>query len=253
VEFDTGLQISGLLTNILINENEPIYLQFSGPCQLAYSEKEIAGQDKLRHPQGFGCPVGKIKSQTTSGNKTKILWESGIALEGELVHTHKEKDQNVLLTFKNCNVTLKEKILFDPSWGEYDLALGEKVVSVFGGAADKEAYGEFEDFSNKRIPEKKYTDLQKELFKTYQKVRDLRISKAKPNAEDLKKILDTLDKKFPNDWLLKLEIYELGFQLKQKPDWMDKIEEELQARAEKNNSVGPFILEGLKLAPQLEI
>jgi len=44
------------------------------------------------------------------------------------------------MTFKDCTVTYEGKKLFDPSWGEYDLVLGERVISVFGGAADKEAY-----------------------------------------------------------------------------------------------------------------
>ena len=30
--------------------------------------------------------------------------------------------------------------IFKPEWGNYDMAVGEKIISVFCGAADKDAY-----------------------------------------------------------------------------------------------------------------
>jgi phenylalanine-4-hydroxylase len=251
VEFDSGLQVSGVLKNILIESDQPIYLQFVGPCQLSYKEKELHGQGRQRHIEGFGCPVGKIKTQT----KNKIVWESGVTLEGELVGNVIQEKQEILRTYKNCKVTLKDKVLFDPSWGEYDLAMGEKVVSVFGGAADVEAYGEFEDFSAKRIPGKVHSDKQKDLFELYQRVRDLRqnLKKNSNIASDLQKVLDQLNKNHPHDWLLKLEIFELSFQLSEKPFWVKDIANELEQRAKKDQDIGHFIMEGIRLAPQLEI
>ena len=46
----------------------------------------------------------------------------------------------VLITFSNCTVKNGERVLFDPAWGEYDMAVGERITSVFNGAADKDAY-----------------------------------------------------------------------------------------------------------------
>ena len=251
VEFDSGVQVSGLLVNILSNDSNPYYLQFKGPCQISYNEKEIENQGAKRHAEGFGCPVGKIKSQ----NDNKIVWESGVILEGQEINAVKKDSKTLIRTYKNCTVKHGDQILFDPSWGEYDLVLGEKVVSVFGGAADKEAYGEFKDFVAKKIPEKKYTDSQKNLFSLYQKVRDLRKNiQSNTNIEnDLAKIISELTEKHSKDWLLKLEILELSHKLKTKPSWADTVEKELLNRSQVNDEISHFILEGLKLAPKLDI
>ena len=43
-----------------------------------------------------------------------------------------------------------EKSCFDPSWGVYDMAVGEKVISVFSGPADIIAFDD-EPYVAKRI------------------------------------------------------------------------------------------------------
>lgn len=251
VELETGAQVSGRLTKIHKKNNEAAYLQFTGPCQISYQEKELENQGTTRHKEGFGCPVGKIKSKTAN----KIIWESGVELTGTLVSEIKKDSKVLVQTYKDCKVTLDGNILFDPSWGEYDLVLGEKVVSVFGGAADKEAYGEFEDFVAKKIPTKKYTDAQQNLFKLYQRVRDLRKNiKSNNNIEkELLSTLEELKKNHPKDWLLKLEILELSHQLPKKPEWVTEIEKDLTALTQGKEDVAHFISEGLKLSNKLEI
>ncbi|MES2769951.1 MAG: aromatic amino acid hydroxylase [Bdellovibrionota bacterium] len=253
---EVGAQVSGRLTEIHKNGDHAAYLQFTGPCQISYQEKELENQGITRHKDGFGCPVGKIKSKTTEkNNQTKILWESGVELNGILVSEIKKDSKVLIQIYKDCKVTYQGKTLFDPSWGEYDLVLGEKVVSVFSGAADKEAYGEFEDFSAKKIPPKKYSDQQQNLFNLYQKVRDLRKNiKSNNNIEkELIQILAELNKNHQKDWLLKLEILELSHQLNSKPSWTSEIEDALLEKSKQNEEVSHFIAEGLKLSPKLEI
>jgi phenylalanine-4-hydroxylase len=254
VEFQNGVQVSGKLTNILQKNNEPCYLQFTGPCQISYHEKELENQGIKRHKEGFGCPVGKIKSSQNMTGTSRIIWESGVELTGTLINETKKDSKTLIMIFKDCKVTFEGKTLFDPSWGEYDLILGEKVVSVFGGTADKEAYGEFEDFVAKKIPAKKYSDQQQNLFKLYQQVRDLRKNIMSQNniENSLLEILKEL-KNHPHDWLLKLEILELWHQLKSKPVWGKDIESELLALSQQKEKVSHFLAEGLKLAPKLEI
>lgn len=249
-EFENGVQVSGKLTKIHKKNNEAIYLQFTGPCQISYQEKELENQGTKRHKEGFGCPVGKIKSKTSN----KIIWESGVELTGTLISDIKKDSKVLVETYKDCKVTLDGNVLFDPSWGEYDLVLGEKVISVFGGAADKEAYGEFEDFVAKKIPQKKYSDEQQKLFKLYQRVRDFR-KNLKSNKDIEKELLSILNelKNYPKDWLLKLEILELSHQLNSKPAWTKDIEAELSNLAQGKEEVSHFISEGLKLAPKLDI
>lgn len=250
VEFDSGIQISGVLSKIIEKSGEAIYLQFTGPTQISKNEKQLPNQGRSRHAEGFGCPVGKIKSQSDG----YIQWESGVELKGKLIRSVPDSD-GALKTFTDCTVSYEGKILFDPSWGEYDLALGQTVVSVFGGAADKEAYGDFGDFIAKTIPPRVYSSEQNELFKLYKEVRDLRKDLANNKNIDAKlfQIFEILGSKFPNDWLLKLEILELAHQLPEKPKWTDQIKADLETKAANNKKIGSFILEGLKLSPRLQV
>ncbi len=250
VEFENGVQVSGLLSKIHTKNNKAAYLQFTGPCQISYQEKELEGQGTARHKEGFGCPVGKIKTSTESN----IVWDSGVELKGTLVSEIKKDSKTLVKTFKDCKVMLDGKVLFDPSWGEYDLVLGITVTSVFGGAADKEAYGEFDDFVAKKVPEKKYTEQQQHLFGLYQKVRDLR-KNIKGNNQIEKELIQILEelKKHPQDWLLKLEILELTYQMLSRPSWASDIESELALLAQGKEEISYFIAEGLKLASRLEI
>jgi phenylalanine-4-hydroxylase len=43
----------------------------------------------------------------------------------------------LLITFSNCSAKYRDRVLFDPEWGIYDMAVGERINSVFNGATDK--------------------------------------------------------------------------------------------------------------------
>jgi len=62
IELSTGIQISGLFTNVFEDENlKPVYFQTLGPTALAYKNKGLIGHDKEYHAKGFGSPVGLLK------------------------------------------------------------------------------------------------------------------------------------------------------------------------------------------------
>jgi len=46
------------------------------------------------------------------------------------------------ITFSNCSAKYGERVLFNPDWGTYDMAVGERITSVFNGAADKDGYNQ---------------------------------------------------------------------------------------------------------------
>jgi phenylalanine-4-hydroxylase len=56
-----------------------------------------------------------------------------------LTDTLQRDGRILLLTFQDCTVQdAAGQILFAPDWGVYDMALGEDIISVFGGTADRE-------------------------------------------------------------------------------------------------------------------
>lgn len=230
-QLESGIQIGGILKEIYNNvENGVYYLQYEGPSQLAYQKKQLSGHGPKYHASGFGTPVGLIKdlnlpaSELTlqnlekmgfkNGAKGKLHFKSGVLVEGILLGEtkieNKAKSQIIVMSFKDCSVTYKGKILFDPSWGIFDMACGKEVVSVFGGAPDRGSY--FAEIG-KKIPKGKaktnLTSGNKQLCEFYLQVRKIRESQ-KVEETTLEKILAAVEKQYPADWLLTLEILELS-------------------------------------------
>jgi phenylalanine-4-hydroxylase len=79
------------------------------------------------------------------------------------------------MSFKNCTVTYEGKTLFEPAWGIYDMAIGEKIVSAFSGPADPDAFGL--SFAVPKVKTMKILHSPKNpvnLHELYQEVRDIR-------------------------------------------------------------------------------
>ncbi len=219
VELDSGIQISGKCVEaVLANDQKTIiYLRFQGPAQLCYKDQELPGHGPNYHASGFGTALGRLQSSSWQnvlekmGSQVSLEFSSGIKLNG-LIKGKVEKDGKLLIvSFDKCSVQYKDQVLFEPPWGIYDLAIGNTVTSVFGGPADREKYGELDDFVTARVPEKKLSLTEQDLYRNYQKVRDLR--ERKVMGEDLESqleaLVDTHHKQFPFDWLLLLETYEI--------------------------------------------
>jgi phenylalanine-4-hydroxylase len=226
IELSTGIQISGKFTEVLADENRrPVYIKTTGPTALAYKNKELIGHDKEYHRDGFGSPIGKLKGINLAiedmsptdlevygiyeGKKPKLHFEGGIVVEGEII-TGKRNLQGkiILISFKNCTVKRGEDILFDPSWGIYDMAVGASVVSAFAGIADPNSYGLHFEPPKEKTHKIHYSDTEKELHVLYREVREIRES-GSIKIEKLQAIFENITCNFPKEWLLVLEIYEL--------------------------------------------
>lgn len=62
IELSTGVQISGVFTNVISDEkNRPIYIQTTGGTALSNRDKELIGHGINYHAEGYGSPIGKLK------------------------------------------------------------------------------------------------------------------------------------------------------------------------------------------------
>ena len=121
---------------------------------MSYQNKQIVGHGKNYHQDGFSSPVGRLKGQSepiesmniTQLNALGIMpnqhlnleFESGVIVQGNLLNIFRNSvGVNMIFSFKDCTVTYKNQTLFKPEWGIYDMAVGEKITSVFSGVADK--------------------------------------------------------------------------------------------------------------------
>lgn len=266
VELNSGVQISGVVTEVITPPHpsqEVAYLRFNGPSQISFKDEQLHGQGPDYHAHGFGTPVGKLKKfpsicpsklsdqqwdqlNAAPGKQMVLEFTSGVHVTGTFNGRFEQDNKTVLLSLTDAKATYGDRVLFDPSWGTYDLAIGSTVVSVFGGAADREAYGETDDFVAARVPQRTYSDEEKLYHSLYAKVRELREKKFEGAAleTELQKVLEVHDQKFANDWLLKLEAYELVSNRASKSPMTAKLRIELESMAT-NPALTSMIQDGL--------
>jgi len=217
VQLDTGLQIAGILKDFIADtQGQPIYLRFQGPCQLATDRRELPNQGTSRHEHGFSMPLGKPKpgsktlSDLKAGQRALFEFESGVKVNGVVSTFTHHQGKPVLVTWTDCKVTLGDEVLFDPSWGEYDMAVGFAVESVFAGPAHRSRYGQTEDFMAKQVPQRVISNEVRSRHQTFQAIRDLRHA-----GVDLPRLHELVNGFLMNpsiNWLQGVELLELSYQ-----------------------------------------
>ena len=261
VVLDSGLQICGTFKDCIYDDGKIVYLRTSGPGSLCVEDHELPGQGKKFHANGFGSPVGQpniggISLQSMCedeletagfipGVHQEIVFDSGLTVTGILDYIKRHKGKNILFGFINCTVTFRGDILFRPTWGKYDMALGERVVSAYPGPADPDAFGfEFQapaERTHKIVYDRKA--LKRHSF--YQQMRDIRDLKTDlNNPEDF---FNRILSEFPLDWLLLIELYD--FLKKRKDDLAlrEQVLDQLEKIKTDDPSLSGLIDDGLAL------
>lgn len=207
--YDSGLQVTGTFSELRYDEQgDAIYLKTSGPTALSLDGKQIAGHGKTTHVDGFGAPIGSVVGLANAqvGETVELQYDSGVQVKGVVTSEVSANGQRILLQLENCTVSLGEEILFDPTWGVYDLVVGEKIVSVFAGAADSEKFYEQPE-RTEEINETQVPTAWGPLDHLYQAIRKIR--EGKRNSAEIYSIHPTLLSDFPDDWLARVELVEI--------------------------------------------
>jgi phenylalanine-4-hydroxylase len=246
-EYLSGLQVTGVFNEVIVDlSNNPIYLRTTGPSALAYQNKQLAGHGRDHHKDGFGSPIGNWKStEITEGKKAKLEFESGITVEGKIEKVLRRDGKILLITFSNCTAKYGDRVLFDPSWGTYDMAVGDRISSVFNGAADKDSYNQVALVPKERTIKVPSDAKRKRLENLYAQVRKIRESKS--GYERLGEIWETQQAEHPDDWLLSMEICEILDATNQQPELKAKIERFLDEKKTKTKDLSTLISWGFRL------
>lgn len=258
-QLSSGLQISGKFTKMITDEKGEIaYLNTIGPSMLSENDKMIIGHGKNEHREGFGTPIGKLKGinklledmsleelmdyQIQIASKSTLHFESGVSVSGILQYIHQNRFGKILIMcFKECTVTYRDKILFHPEWGNYDMAVGNQVISVFSGVADKDEYETEACVSSILTDSNNYTD--NRLINLYTEVRKMRENDSNP--EGIRQIFDIVIEEYPDDWLLTVELYELAH--KQNMKLAKEIKDHLLIKANRMEHNRKLIIDGINL------
>jgi phenylalanine-4-hydroxylase len=247
VEFGTGLQVIGRLANVRGASGAPSYLQLTGPCALAIEGRILEGHGPEAHPEGYGTPIGRLADGTalstlgasdlgrfaeSAGHARLCLrFASGVVVEGRLLASRCDDGGRLqLLSFEDATVTHGDDRLFEPSWGTYDMAVGEEVWSAFAGAAD-DGYYETTEYPAILAPvreprvedEALVIDFYREALRLWES----------PDAPELVArfhfLAESLRESFPDEWLLRWNLLECLCKVGRGEDLAHTLREELLA------------------------
>ena len=125
------------------------------------------------------------------------------------------------------------------------MAVGEKIVSVFNGAADKDAYNQVALVPKERTIKCPSDAERKKLENLYAQVRDIRTRKT--GYERLGEIWETQQAEHPNDWLLSMEIYEILDEIDEQKPLKEKVAQFLNRRTAEDKEIETLINWGFRL------
>ena len=261
VELSTGLQISGVFTNVIEHEGKPIYLQTTGKTALANREKELVGHGTAAHLEGFGSPIGKLKGINLAiedmsprdlkaydiyeGETATLEFEGNIKVVGEIITGKRNlHGEIILISFKNCTVTHGETVLFRPEWGTYDMAVGKKLVSAFSGPADVNSFDLIAHVPSSKTIKASTSEERDALEVLYHTVRNIR--ETKDTTTSLAPIFEKLKEEHANDWLLSVELAEL-LKARNETQLLNEILSHLENLKKQRPEVAQLISNGLEL------
>jgi phenylalanine-4-hydroxylase len=166
-------------------------------------------------------------------------------VEGKVDKLLQRDGKLLLITFSNCTAKYGDRVLFDPSWGTYDMAVGDRITSVFNGAADKDAYNQVALVPKERTIKVPSDAKRKKLESLYAQVRQIRESKK--GYERLGEIWETQQAEHPEDWLLSMEIFEILDTTDQQPELKKRIEKFLNDKKAQTKDLTTLIGWGFRL------
>ncbi len=260
LEYNSGLQVSGLVTDLITDAMDNIsYVKTTGKTQIAWKGEQLIGHGIDFHTAGFGSPVGHVNEFSRclseysidelrfagiqAGARAKLEFVSGVVVEGDLLSIERRDQKNILLSFNNCRVTgLAGEILFDESWGQYDMAVGTGITSVFGGSADASEFPLYSPPAEKTST-RSWSESDQSIFKIYQKIRKLRQS-GKTGAKSIQELQHSIESQAADEWLLLFEFYELLWKKDTKK--AELILAKLKELVRNDNAVSPLVNQGIE-------
>ena len=150
-----------------------------------------------------------------------------------------------IITLEKCEVKYQSQTLFEPNWGEYDMVCGTSVESVFGGPADMDSY-----FNDNKDQVGKLNSIvpgsndNQNINSIYSEIRSIREHK-KHDIDRLEKLYFELSNNYPDEWLAKLEIYEILYN--QESECLKQLKESIYSRLNKESDLSKAIEKSILL------
>jgi phenylalanine-4-hydroxylase len=271
--YSSGLQVSGIFSDMAMDANDELYfIKTNSPTAISYNNKQLPLHGKTTHSHGFSSPVGRLQNLNKAledasdeelknlgiilGCKAILDFNSDLRLEGFVKSIERRDSKIIMISFEDCRVkSAQGEVYFEPSWGTYDMAVGEKIISVFCGAADKAAFEQIVPKANSTREITQYDEKTKHYHKLFQDVRDCRESQS--GFEKLNDIWTNLKQNYREDWLCGMEILEILEMGKLNTSLAKEIRIDLEMKASNQEELNKLIYNGFELInsakPELNI
>ncbi len=261
--YSSGLQVTGIFTDLNMDRNNELnFIKTSGPSALSFGNKQLTGHDKYYHKDGFSSPVGKLKNYNKAvedftiaelkaagietGKVSALHFESAYTVTGNVENIEYIEGKLILISFTDCTVSDgKGTVCFEPDWGTYDMAVGEKIISVFCGAADKDVFEEISLISVTATHHPHYDEKMKQYHQLFQTVRDCRENQNHYNQ--LPVVWKKLKNDFRHDWLCSMEVLEILEQEGLMPETAKEIRIHLEMKAAHESELTKLVTDGFYL------
>lgn len=241
VTMNSGLQASGKVSRVMCDAvGNAIYFTTDGPTQLSHHNHQLLGHGIEYHAQGFGSPIGRLiglerclsaysvdelaRHGIALDQLTTLRFLSGITVKGTLANILRSEQKNILMSFQDCTVTdVENTLLFDPSWGTFDMAIGDSVVSVSGGSADQVGFPMYEKPSVSAHSLKAYSKYEQQMFLLYNHIRASR-----EQSTEVSKLVQRVLALESVDWLVIYETLELALKQQEHESVLAKLIDRLK-------------------------
>ncbi|MBE0641343.1 MAG: phenylalanine 4-monooxygenase, partial [Bacteroidales bacterium] len=190
---------------------------------LCHDDIVLPGHGLDQHSHGFGSPVGywtdpERKPEELSlaeleelglheGESGVLHFQSGVKVKGRIRGFLFRDGKLLIISWDECTVHYHDQVLFDPSWGVYDMAVGASICSAFAGPADPSAFGLSYEVPSEKTHKIVHSPEARILHSIYGDIRRIRSQQhINGEAQELWARIRTL---FPTDWLAPLELLEI--------------------------------------------
>lgn len=252
--YETGLQLSGILGRLIKDERgEAVLMVFESPSALAMNEQELPGLGLFSGPRALVGVLGRLERSASEGpllpgSRVHLSFNTGVQVEGILQFEEHRNGARLLVSLSDARVFYRDSLVLAAE--QLVLPIGERIVSVFNGSADKSRFVVERlpsELLNVRAPQ---TELARELDRLYLEVRDIR--EQVPESSELiarvQKVVEALDARHSEAWLVRLELLELLIQRNLLSEVRTQLVVQLEALKALSSEHDRLIRKGLELA-----